>query len=110
MPWRTMPAAWAAAALLAAAPAAADETVSELGPRLAAEALADERAGARTLELSLQETNATLQHNAAVDTVNGSNHISGNAFSHATGFPLAVQNSGNNVIIQNAFIIRLDMQ
>jgi hypothetical protein len=45
-----------------------------------------------------------------VGTTNGANSISGGAFGGASGFPVAVQNSGNNVIVQNAFIINLDVR
>jgi hypothetical protein len=44
--------------------------------------------------------------------VSGGNFISDSAFSHASGLPVAIQNSGNNVSIQNAYIVNIhtDMQ
>jgi hypothetical protein len=60
--------------------------------------------------LNLQDTKATMQDTTAIGSHNGTNTIGGGAFGGASGFPLAVQNSGNNVIIQNAFIINLDVK
>jgi hypothetical protein len=83
---------------------------ADFGPPVGHETLEQRRAGESRLELNLQETNATLQGNKAVSTVSGANYITGGAFHAASGFPLAVQNTGNNVVIQNAFIINLDVQ
>ena len=95
-------AAWAGGGI---EPGAAD-----FGSPVEERALEQRRAGESRLELNLQETRATLRDNRAVNTVNGDNYITGGAFHAASGFPLAVQNTGNNVVIQNAFIINLDMQ
>jgi hypothetical protein len=74
------------------------------------QALDDRRARDGRLELNLQQTNATLQDNVAINTSNGANTISEGAFSYASGLPVAVQNSGNNVIIQNAVILNLNVR
>lgn len=42
--------------------------------------------------------------------VSGVNTISSGAFSNASGLPVAIQNSGSNVLIQNATIINIHMQ
>lgn len=108
--------AWcgAAAVLLASGAAWAGESgeagSADFGSPVALETLDQRRAGESRLELNLQETNATLQDNKAIHTVSGANYITGDAFRDASGFPVAVQNTGNNVIIQNAFIVNLDMQ
>jgi len=81
----------------------------ELGTPLAQEALEQRGTGAG-VQMNLQETTAIVHNNSAIDTVSGSNHIGDNAFRDTVGFPLAVQNSGNNVVIQNAVIINLDMR
>lgn len=112
MPW------FAAAVLLVSGAAWASESpelgAADLGLPMAQEALDERRAGDAGLELNFteinQRTRATLEHNTAIATRNGANHISGDSFRDATGFPMAVQNTGNNVIIQNAVIINLDMQ
>jgi hypothetical protein len=40
----------------------------------------------------------------------GANTIAGGAFSGMSGLPLVVQNSGANVLIQNAVIVNVKMQ
>lgn len=83
---------------------------------LGAEALADtelqeQRAG-EGLSLAFL-TEADLQGNVAGNTVyggtTGNNIISDNAFQNAYGFPVVIQNSGNNVLLQNSVIINLAM-
>jgi hypothetical protein len=88
----------------------ADDDSLEFGSPIAHAALDERRAGDGRLEFNLQETNATLRDNTAIHTTNGANTISDGAFSHASGLPAAVQNSGNNVIIQNAVILNLNVQ
>jgi hypothetical protein len=48
--------------------------------------------------------------NTTTDVVSGVNTISSGAFSNASGLPVAIQNSGSNVLIQNATIINIHMQ
>ena len=54
--------------------------------------------------------NAKLNHNAAIDNVTGNNTINGNAFAGASGLPIVIQNSGNNVIIQSGTVLNLTMK
>ena len=102
------------AALLVAAASAgaawAGEETLQLGAPMAREALEAQRGGESHYEFNFQETRASMDHTAAVGTTNGANTISVGAFGGASGFPVAVQNSGNNVIVQNAFIINLDVK
>ncbi|HET8713490.1 MAG TPA: hypothetical protein VFM23_07390 [Gemmatimonadales bacterium] len=106
--------AWhGAAALLlvsGAAWAGPEVGVQAFGTPVTASALESHRAGDGKVVFNMQETSANLQDNQAVNTTSGSNTISGEAFRGASGFPVAVQNSGNNVIIQNGFIVNLEMQ
>lgn len=54
--------------------------------------------------------NATSSGNNAVsNTVVGSNSIQGHAFGNASGIVNVIQNFGNNVIIQNAVIVNINM-
>jgi hypothetical protein len=100
----------AAILMLAASPAWAGADAVELGAPVAHEALEAQRGGESRYEFNFQETTATMEKTIAVGTTNGANSISGGAFGGASGFPVAVQNSGNNVIVQNAFIINLDVR
>jgi hypothetical protein len=47
--------------------------------------------------------------NTAVNVVSGTNWIGSGAFANMSGLPLVVQNSGANVLIQNAVILNLQM-
>lgn len=47
--------------------------------------------------------------NTAVNVVTGANTIGMGAFANMSGLPLVVQNSGANVLIQNAVILNLQM-
>jgi hypothetical protein len=44
-----------------------------------------------------------------VNVVSGTNTIGMGAFANMSGLPLVVQNSGANVLIQNAVILNLQM-
>ena len=48
--------------------------------------------------------------NSAINVLTGNNAIAAGAFTNMSGLPLVVQNSGANVLIQNAVIINLQMQ
>lgn len=50
---------------------------------------------------------AELGENVLVSGNTGSNVISDNAFSHAGGVSTVIQNSGNQVIIQNSMTVNL---
>jgi hypothetical protein len=80
-----------------------------LGPPMKASALAKARGGAKAV-IGKMEVDAKLHDNRAVDTISGNNVISDSAFSNASGLPVAIQNSGNNVIIQNSFLLQMDVQ
>jgi hypothetical protein len=54
--------------------------------------------------------NATLDHNTVDSSVTGNNTVSNGAFAGASGLATVIQNSGNNVIIQNATIVNYSAQ
>ena len=80
---------------------------------VSAEQLGAQR-GARDLGdfkvLNLNDVRGSVQNNSAIDVVTGSNMITNGAFSNVTGFPLVVQNTGNNVLIQNSTILNIGLQ
>lgn len=99
------------AAALVAGTAWAEEGIENLGTALAAEALEQQRGReTRHTEINWQETNGSVEGNRAIANVNGSNYIRDGAFSSASGLPITVQNTGNNVLIQNSVILNLDMR
>ncbi len=71
--------------------------------------LSKQRGGA---DLHLNENNASaiVSDNVATNLTTGNNSINGDSFSGMSGIPLVVQNSGNNVVIQNSTILNLQMQ
>lgn len=54
--------------------------------------------------------NGTVSDNSASHVVTGSNAISSDSFSGAAGLPMVIQNTGNNVLIQNATIVNVQFQ
>ena len=58
-----------------------------------------------TTIVNLQNVKAILKDNQAINNVNGSNIITGGSFNGASGMTSVIQNSGNNVIIQDSTII-----
>lgn len=52
----------------------------------------------------------TVGNNTAVNTVSGNNVIDSGSFANAQGLPMVIQNSGSNVLIQNATVINLSLQ
>jgi hypothetical protein len=108
--------AWLAGAALAIGLAAqaraqlpVDTDNSFLGQPVAAIDLADQRGGASIThsEMTLAGTTAD---NTAINVTTGTNTITAGAFANMSGLPLVVQNSGANVLIQNAVIVNLQMQ
>lgn len=57
-----------------------------------------------------QDLNGVVSENTAINTVSGNNTITGDAFRDSSGFVSSVQNTGNNVLIQNATIVNIEVQ
>ncbi|WP_255367238.1 hypothetical protein [Dyella sp. OK004] len=54
--------------------------------------------------------NGTVSNNDADHVVTGFNSISAGSFAGASGVPMVIQNTGNNVLIQNATIINVQFK
>jgi len=65
------------------------------------------REGVDILTLNNMNVRATLSDNQANNNVNGANIIDGGSFTQASGFTSVIQNSGNNVIIQDSTIVNV---
>ena len=87
------------------APAATETLFQRVVPN---EQLASLRGGAQ--QVNLMDLDAALHHNSARATMSGDNTVSSGAFANSSGVVNVVQNSGNNVIIQNATILNLDLK
>ncbi|GAA0900034.1 hypothetical protein GCM10009552_00690 [Rothia nasimurium] len=62
-----------------------------------------------TNNINTQALTGAVNDNQANNTVSGGNLVSGSAFGGAAGLPTVIQNSGNNVLIQNATIVTVRM-
>jgi hypothetical protein len=56
------------------------------------------------------QLSGTVANNAAFNVLTGSNFIADGSFSNASGFPMVIQNTGANVLIQNATIVNVQFQ
>jgi hypothetical protein len=65
------------------------------------------REGVDIFTLNNMNVRATLSDNQANNNVNGANTIDGGSFTQASGFTSVIQNSGNNVIIQDSTIVNV---
>jgi hypothetical protein len=70
--------------------------------------LATSRGGSDS-HLDQNNSTGTVQANVASNLTTGSNTISQGAFSNSSGLPMVIQNSGNNVLIQNSTILNLQL-
>ena len=57
-----------------------------------------------------QKLASTVQGNQASNLVTGANVISEGAFTGTSGLPMVIQNSGNNVSIQNATVLNVSIK
>ncbi len=71
--------------------------------------LADYRGGSMDVVHNDMRLAGTTAGNTAVNVATGTNAISAGAFSNMSGLPVVIQNSGANVLIQNAVILNLQM-
>jgi hypothetical protein len=72
--------------------------------------LAISRGGAEITLNDLNKNDGLVSQNYANNVVTGSNFVTDGSFAGAAGFSTVVQNSGNNVLIQNATIINVRVQ
>lgn len=106
----------AAASTLAAPAAWAEDTPAPNQPAPAAlgaaavpdSELSNYRGGAEITNIN--DLNAGLYNNNALDSVTGGNFVTDGALAGSSGFSTLIQNSGNNVLIQNAMILNLQVQ
>lgn len=65
------------------------------------------------MQMSISDQKAQANGNSIANygtITNGANTIAGNAFSQATGIVTVIQNSGNQVLIQNDMILNLTVK
>lgn len=81
---------------------------SSFAQPVATEALATLRGGAEVVSSDMKLLGTTAG-NTADHVVTGNNAISAGSFANMSGIPLVIQNTGANVLIQNAVIVQLMM-
>lgn len=84
----------------------AGRTVSGLGRTVEDHTLAALRGGDSWTE-NRNELDGVVSNNSADNIVTGANQVSGEAFSNAAGLNTVIQNSGANVLIQNATVVNV---
>jgi len=91
------------------APAAGGDFTQDWGGTTDAAVLGDLRGGSDiiTTEATL---GGTVGYNTANNVTTGMNVIDNGSFAHSSGLPVVIQNSGANVLIQNATVINLQLQ
>ena len=81
----------------------------DLGRAAGASALDQARGGTETVSNEAR-LSGFVTGNSASYVSTGANTIDGAAFANASGIPIVIQNSGANVLIQNATIINLQLR
>jgi len=69
-----------------------------------------QRGGADTQVINKSTLDGVVSDNQAYNLNTGSNLVTEGSFAGASGFATVIQNSGNNVLIQNSTIINLRVQ
>lgn len=85
------------------------EAPTEFGAAVSPYQLAEARGGSFNLRSQIDITGST-EGNSAQEVVTGNNLIEAGSFEQMSGIPVVVQNSGANVLIQNAVIINMQME
>jgi hypothetical protein len=70
----------------------------------------EQHRGRANQQFNLMSVDGAVHGNTATNSVNGQNLITSGSFANANGLATAIQNSGNNVLIQNATILTIDMR
>ena len=90
------------------APGSGARSVAFVAQPVDADTLAKTRGGAEVVNNDMTLHGVTAG-NSARNVTTGDNSISAGSFANMTGLPTVIQNSGANVLIQNATILNLQM-
>ena len=89
-------------------PAAQQAAVADLGLAVSVDAL--RQYSGSGLVQNNQTITGTVTGNSATNVSTGGNSITGNVFSAASGLPSVIQNTGNNVLIQNGVSVNVQLK
>lgn len=90
--------------------AAQDRTAQAPAPGAAPQGVLENTRGGDARTTNQATLNGTVSRNSAVNVATGSNRIDSGSFANASGLPMVIQNSGANVLIQNATVINLQLK
>jgi hypothetical protein len=99
-----------AGAVALATPAPDAVAVAGLGPAVNGDALQGMHSGNTGFDPAIlveADNDGTVSGNVAHDNVTGQNVVDGGSFSNAAGILTVIQNSGNNVLIQNGTAVNV---
>ena len=101
-----------AAGAISALPAPPDLALAVAVPGFGVAAAPDVLDGARggTGGSAAADLRGIVTGNSATSVVSGANAIQAGSFAGASGIPIVIQNTGANVLIQNATVINLQFQ
>lgn len=84
------------------------DAANPLGQAVSSTQLDTYRGGSQTF--NDMQVNGTLSDTRALGVQTGSNAIADGSFANASGLPTVIQNTGNNVLIQNATIVNVQFK
>jgi hypothetical protein len=90
-------------------PGIAADSVTAFGRVADPAVLAEQRGGSEQV-FNMISVEGAVHGNSATNTISGPNTITNGSFARANGMATAIQNSGNNVLIQNATILRIELR
>ena len=92
--------------------APAPVSIAGFGHAVGADTLDRYRGGTQDLYQTVNDArlSGTVSDNAAVNVATGSNIVRDGSFANAAGIPTVIQNSGANVLIQNATIVNVQFR
>lgn len=95
-----------------ASPVAAATVVQGFGRAVDTSALESYRGGTQTLYQTVNDArlSGTVTDNAAINVATGANIVRDGSFANASGIPTIIQNTGANVLIQNATIVNVQFR
>ncbi len=84
--------------------------VAGFGQAVSTSTLGHYSGGSLNVQSGTQTITGTVTGDSATNVTTGTNVISGDSFSGASGLPSVIQNTGNNVLIQNGVIVNVQMK
>lgn len=88
----------------------AETTLPQLGRIVDDERLSAQRGGQDDAYINDMRSRASITNTSTTNVSTGNNTITDGSFVNAPGMPIVVQNSGNNVVIQNSTILNLQLK